>query len=253
MTHVVRANSMRVPGDRSRWRGNGKGAGIAATACVALLLGMAAWAQPGPAAGLNCAGTQVSVHGIGGVEAEKACQGTVDAVTFLASLGLDATAPVEVHVVDRLPRVPPGQKAFGYHAKPERRIYMLTFAECAAIGIESAFPVDLDVYRSLVAHEVAHHVASMNFRFERPTRIAHEYIAYVTMFSTMPTDARERILGLHAGEGFASEREIGLTMYMINPHRFGAKAYRHFTQPHGGAPFVERILSGQALAVEDSE
>jgi hypothetical protein len=73
------------------------------------------------------------------------------------------------------------------------------------------------------------------------------------MFSTMPPDARERILGLYASEGFASEREIGLTMYMFNPHRFGAKAYRHFTQPGGGAPFIARILSGRALAVEDPE
>jgi hypothetical protein len=214
---------------------------------------MAAWAQPHAAEGTPCAGTPVSVHGIGGVEAEKACQGAADAVTFLASLGLDANAPVEVHVVDRLPRFPPGHKAFGCHAKSERRIYMLTFAECAAIGLESAFPVDLDVYRSLVAHEVAHHVASMNFRFEKPTRVAHEYIAYVTMFSTMPAEPRETILGLHAGEGLVSEREIGLTTYMINPHRFGARAYRHFTQPGGGAPFIERILSGRALAVEDPE
>jgi hypothetical protein len=244
---------MRVADDRGGRRGSGKDAGIAATACVALLFGMPAWTQPRPAEGLLCAETQVSVHGVGGVEAEKACQGVVDAVTFLASLGLDTNAPVEVHVVDRLPHVPPGHRAFGGHAKSERRIYMLTFAECAAIAPASAFPVDLAVYRSLVAHEVAHHVASMNFRVERPTRVAHEYIAYVTMFSTMPADARERILGLYAGEGLVSEREIGLTMYMVDPHRFGAKAYRHFTQPGGGAPFIERILSGRALTAEDPE
>jgi hypothetical protein len=244
---------MRIPDDRGGRRGSVKGAGIAATACVALLFGTAAWTQPSPAEGLHCAGTQVSVHGIGGAEAETACQGAIDAVTFLAALGLNTSAPVEVHVVDRLPRVPPGQKAFGCHAKSEQRVYMLTFAECAASGLASAFPVDLAVYRSLVAHEVAHHVASANFRVERPTRVAHEYIAYVTMLSTMAADARERILGRYAGEGFVSEREIGLTMYMVDPHRFGTNAYRHFTQPRGGSPFIERILSGRALTVEDPE
>ncbi|HET9024842.1 MAG TPA: DUF6639 family protein, partial [Burkholderiaceae bacterium] len=230
-----------------------QGAGFAAAACVALLFGTAAWTQPHPTEGLHCAGTHVSVHGISGVEAETACQGAADAVTFLASFGLDTSAPVEIHVVDRLPHVPAGRKAFGCHAKSERRIYMLTFADCAALGLASAFPVDLVVYRSLVAHEVAHHGASANFRVEKPTRVAHEYIAYVTMFSTMPADAREKVLGLYPGKGFLSEREIGLTVYMIDPQRFGANAYRHFTQPRGGAPFLERILSGRALAVEDPE
>jgi hypothetical protein len=200
---------------------------------------------------LRCAGTSVTVQGVDHTEVQGACRGVTAAVTFLASLGLDTTAAAELRLVEALPAIQGGAAAYGCKVKAEDRIYVLNLAECRKLPLAPDLPVDSAVHRSLVAHEVGHHVAAANFRMAEPTVVAHEYIAYVTMFATMEPNARERILAQYPGEGFESEREIGLTIYLMDPTRFGAHAYRHFMRPGNGASFVAAILSGRALATED--
>ena len=224
----------------------------AAAAGVAALALALAW-SPVALAGesMRCAGTSVLVRGVGRTEVESACQGVVAAAQFLASLGLDTTAAAELHLVEALPAVQGGAAAYGCKVKSEDRIYVLNLAECGKLPLAPDLQVDAAMHRSLVAHEVAHHVAAANFRTPRPTVVAHEYIAYVTMLATMDKQARERILRQYPGEGFESAREIGLTIYLMDPTRFGAHAYRHFMRPGNGASFVEQVLSGRALATED--
>ncbi|MGE5161617.1 MAG: DUF6639 family protein [Betaproteobacteria bacterium] len=226
-------------------------AAAAGVAFLALTLALA----PSPAAGaeesLRCAGTGVSVRGVDRAEVESACQGVVAAVKFLASLGLDTAAAAEVRLVEALPAVQGGAAAYGCKVKSESRIYVLNLAECGKLPLAKDLHVDAATHRGLVAHEVAHHVAAANFRTPAPTTVAHEYIAYVTMLATMEKEARERILRQFPGAGFESAREIGLTMYLMDPTRFGAYAYRHFLRPENGARFIEQVLSGRALATED--
>ncbi len=50
-----------------------------------------------------CPGLNVSIHSLEKEDAESGCKGAADAVGFLASLGLDTTAPVSVRILDRLP------------------------------------------------------------------------------------------------------------------------------------------------------
>ncbi|MGB3427268.1 MAG: DUF6639 family protein [Burkholderiaceae bacterium] len=233
-----------------RLRSNAGRPCIVAAACAAALALASARGQPGDAAGITCEGTNVSVRGAEGAEAASACTAIAAAIGFLASSGMDTRAPVEVRFVSGIPPVLAGTRSFGCHVKAERRIYVLTLGQC--LEQTSNLPVDEDVHRGLVAHEVGHHVASANFRVAKPTVVAHEYIAYVTMFATMPPAARERVLRLFPGEGFLSEQEMGLTIYLLDPHRFGAQAYRHFLRAENGPAFFERIVSGQALAVEDA-
>lgn len=224
----------------------------AAAAAIAALAFALAWTQPGFAAeGLRCAGTNVSVRGVDRAEDESACQGVVAAVDFLESLGLDGSAPAEIRLVAVLPEIPPGARAYGCKVKADDRIYMLNLSECGKLPLAADVPVDAAVHRGLIAHEVGHHFAAANFKVARPTIVAHEYIAYVTMFAALDPSARERLLARFPGEGFESAREIGLTVYLLDPNRFGAQAYRHFKRPGNGAAFVEQVLAGRALATED--
>ena len=200
---------------------------------------------------LHCAGTNVTVYGTARAEVQDACAGVLDAVRFLASLGLDTSEAAELRVVEALPAVQGGAAAYGCKVKSENRIYVLNLAECGKLPLAPGLLVDAATHRGLVAHEVAHHIAAANFRAPRPTVIAHEYIAYVTMLATMDKQARERILRQFPGDGFGSVREIGLTLYLMNPTRFGVQAYRHFMRPGNGATFVEQVLSGRALSTED--
>ena len=224
----------------------------AAAAAAAVLAFALSWSQPALSdEGLRCAGTSVSVRGVDRAEVESACQGVVAAVRFLASLGLDTSAPAEVRLVEALPAIQGGAAAYGCKVKADDRIYVLNLSECRKLPLAADVPVDAAVHRGLVAHEVGHHIAAANFKVARPTIVAHEYIAYVTMFATLEPAARERLLARFPGEGFESAREIGLTVYLLDPNRFGAQAYRHFQRPGNGASFVEQVLSGRALATED--
>jgi hypothetical protein len=224
----------------------------AAAAGVAALASALAWSPAARAdESLRCAGTSVSVRGVDRTEVESACQGAVAAVKFLASLGLDTTPSAELRLVEKLPAVQGGAVAYGCKVKSESRIYVLTLAQCRILPLAPGVQVDAAVHRGLVAHEVAHHFAAANFRTPAPTSVAHEYIAYVTMLATMEQEARERILRQFPGKGFESAREIGLTIYLMDPTRFGAYAYRHFLRPENGASFIERVLSGRALTTED--
>jgi hypothetical protein len=224
----------------------------AATAAGAAALALALASSPAALAeSLQCADTRVTVHGADRAEVQGACGGVVAAMTFLASLGLDTSAAAELQLVEALPAVQGGAAAYGCKVKSENRIYVLNLAECRKLPLAPGLQVDAAVHRSLVAHEVGHHVAAANFRMARPTTVAHEYIAYVTMLATMDKEARERILARFPGEGFESAREIGLTLYLMDPTRFGAHAYRHFMRPENGASFIGQVLSGRALATED--
>ena len=231
----------------SRARNIGSPIRAAAALAFALACGQPALADEGR----RCDGTALTVYGSDRAEVQGACAGVVDAVAFLASLGLDTSTPGEIRLVEALPAIQGGAAAYGCHVKSESRIYVLNLAECRKLPLAPDLLVDAAVHRGLVAHEVGHHVAAANFRTPRPTIVALEYIAYVTMMATMETEARERILRQFAGQGFESVREISLTVYLIDPTRFGAQAYRHFQRPGNGASFVQQILSGRALATED--
>ncbi len=146
-------------------------------------------------------------------DVETGCKGAADAVAFLGALGLDTTAPVEVRFVESLPDGLAAITALGCNVNAERRIYVLTFSGCHKLGLAPGLPIDRALHRSLVAHEVAHHIAAANFKVAEPAVVAHEYIAYVTMFATMAPYERDRILERFPGDGFDTERPFNLTLY----------------------------------------
>ena len=195
-----------------------------------------------------CPGLNVSIHSLDKEDAATACKGAADAVAFLAAFGLDTTAPVSVRILDRLPEGIAPPAALGCEVRAEQRVYMLTFAACPKQGFAPDLPIDRALYRSLIAHEVAHHIAAANFKVEKPSVVAHEYIAYVTMFATMGPDQRDDILAHFPGEGWDNERGFNVSVYMMAPHFFGAQAYRHFMRLEDRQAFLERVLSGSALA-----
>ena len=197
-----------------------------------------------------CPGLNVSVHSLDKEDAETGCKGAADAVAFLAALGLDTTAPLEVRILERLPDGIAAPSSLGCEVRAEQRVYMLTFSQCRKLGLAPDLRIDRALYRSLVAHEVAHHIAAANFKVEKPPVVAHEYIAYVTMFATMAPYQRDRILEHFPVDGFASERAFNVTLYMMAPQFFGAQAYRHFVQLEDGQAFLAKVLSGSALADE---
>jgi len=124
---------------------------------------------------------------------------------------------------------------------------MLSFAAAEKHGTPFDIPVDAALHRSMVAHEVAYVIAARNFAVPKPLIKVKEYIAYVTMFATMPAAYRRRLFDKFPAAAFETESGINDMLYLLNPMRFGVSAYKHFLKPNNRPAFIRRILAGNAL------
>jgi hypothetical protein len=175
-----------------------------------------------------------------------ACEGSRDAIVFLASHGLDVPIDIAIELLARLPAVV-SATATGCYLESERRALVLVYSQFRKFKTWFGIPIDRSLYRSLVSHEVAHLVANYNFKISKPTIQAKEYIAYVTQFSTMEPVLRERALSQFPCEGFEGDWQMGTTIYMFDCMGFGVRAYRHFLKLANGRDYLHAILNGKTL------
>lgn len=219
----------------------------AALALFAVLCGSVLAATLAPA---RCPKGNVVIEAADASDFETGCRGAAAAAEFLAASGLDAGIPIEISFVDVMPDSVAATPAVGCYVRASSRIYVLTFARCQQRRLAHDVTIDLPFHMGLVAHEVAHRIVAASVREVRLSTVAQEYIAYVTMYETMPEIPRQRVLRQIPGDGFDSDVQINVTVYLIDPVRFGAQAYRHYLKPGVGRSFIASVLNGQAL-VED--
>lgn len=227
------------------------GVSLPAGAVLLCLLMVGFASQPLEAGVTGCAGTAVSVDAEDGADTAAGCAGAADAIGFLGSLGLQTAHAIEIRFVDSVSGHCEMPSALGCFTTTDRKIHLLTFAQMRGRLLGDRLPIDRALHRGLVAHEVAHRIARANFEGHRPSVVGMEYIAYATMLATLPDPARQGMLALSAGDGFDSEREVSLTVLLLDPNRFAAEAYRHFIRPQHGRAFIERILAGTALVRDE--
>ncbi len=194
----------------------------------------------------QCESRNVSIRSPGAADAGLACQGARDAIDFLAAQRLDVTGAVAIDLVRELPDAG-GHSTAGIYLESEGRVAILTFAEFLKFKTWFELPIDAPLYRSLVAHEVAHAIAAGNFRIPSPSIQAKEYIAYVTMMASMAPGLRERVMSRFGNHGYEGDWQMSTTIYMLDPMRFGVQAYRHFLKPDNGRDYLKAILSGKVM------
>jgi hypothetical protein len=199
---------------------------------------------------LKCATSGVSVSFSDLPDADAACEAASYALAFLERNGFRQAGQFEIEVVDALPadHLPHTLGSFDHR---QRKIRVLSYAalrdrRMTILGL----PLNWDLYRSLVSHEVAHLVASRNFSFPGPSLAAQEYIACVTQIASLPVDLRQMISAIYRGEGFATTAQINLTYYLSDPNLFTVQAYRHYLQPENGAKFMQELLLVRGLVLD---
>jgi hypothetical protein len=195
----------------------------------------------------RCKGDPVVVRSHNRADAADACRGARDAIAFLEAQGLAAPVEVTIEIAAKLPDVA-GPSAAGCYLEREDKVAVLAYPEFREFGTWFQLRIDRDLYRSLIAHEVAHAVGACHLKAKPRPIAAAEYVAYVTMFATMPPDLRARALAKYPGTGFDREIEIDSTIYMLDPMRFGAQAYRHYMKPGNGREFLRAVVEGRAIA-----
>ncbi|HSN79904.1 MAG TPA: DUF6639 family protein [Rhodoferax sp.] len=203
---------------------------------------------------VTCATKDNPVHSCDPADVKLACEGANDAIYFLAKQGLNMVRRVLIVITPQLP--PAGTATTGglYLDSPEvchgdtaQAVHLLTYSEFKKFKNWFHVPIEAALYRSLAAHEVAHAISDCNFKITRPTIQAKEYMAYVTMFATMAPAARARILRKSPGRGYEGDWQMGATIYMADPMRFGVQAYRHFLKPGNGRLYLHAILAGEVM------
>lgn len=198
------------------------------------------------ARGSPCEGVAAVVSGADAADFASAYAGAGDALGFLARLGLELPERVLIDVADRLP---PDLRAdaVGCYSIATRRISVLNSGEFLARGRWFGVPTSRALYRSIVAHEVAHAVVGCHLAGRRLPTAAHEYAAYVVMFATMDAETRERALAAWPPSGLVSDSNFNDLTYVLDPMGFGVAAYRHWRRQADGAVFLRRVIAGEVV------
>lgn len=203
---------------------------------------------------VTCATKDKPVRACDPADVKLACQGAHDAIYFLRAQGFNTANRVVIVIAQKLP--PAGTASTGglyldspdvCHGDTDQAVHLLTYSEFKKFKNWFHIPMEGSLYRSLAAHEVAHAISDCNFKLARPTIQAKEYLAYVTMFATMAPAVRERILRKSPGHGYEGDWQMGTTIYLADPMRFGVQAYRHFLKPDHGRSYLHAILAGKVL------
>lgn len=222
---------------------------LRATWLLVALLPLCVAADNGDPAGPRaCTDRRLVVQGGNAADASLACQGGARAMAFLSGLGLRIPERLSIEVVPALPTLY-GASPLGSYDAVAGRIQVLAYERCATVGPDKLLfdqPLGQDLYRSLVAHEVAHSVVQANYSGDGPQVVPQEYIAYTTQFAVMSPELRATILDSSRISAFAGEHQMSATLFFLDPPSFGIAAYRHFRNQPDGRPFVWRLLRGEA-------
>jgi hypothetical protein len=174
------------------------------------------------------------------------CDAAEEVVKFFGRLDLQFRQPLVIEVVRNLPQEL-GGNAVGCYREEDNKVYVVTYSAFQDRESWFGLPLTKSTYRGLVAHEVAHAIASCNFAMPEPTVHAHEFIAYVTMLATMDSESRSQVLALRPAVVFDEESEFNELTYSFDPILFGIAAYRYYSKEEHGDVFLLKVLSGNAL------
>jgi hypothetical protein len=185
------------------------------------------------------------------VEREDVCRGALDALEFLSESGYPLDFDLVVELSSQKPVEAYDAGSAGMYRRADRRILIL--GHDAFFGLETFLGQSCDraLFRSVIAHEIAHAVSDRYFATELPSQRAQEYIAAVVTLATMDTFHLQRLLDDKPLPGFSEESEISLLFYLLSPGGFMVKAYRHFLLPENGAGFLAAVLAGEALRYDE--
>ena len=173
------------------------------------------------------------------------------AIRFLKGYGVETGSVIELRIQDDFDGKAAGLSVAGRYDFKTRSAYLAPFSDLKERGTPFDLPVNDILYQSIATHEIAHAIIAENFAISSPSVKAREYLAYVTMFATMPVASRQQLFEKEPATAFGSETDINTFLYLFDPIRFGQRAYKHFSKLSDPSAFIRRILAGQALAADD--
>ncbi len=194
----------------------------------------------------RCGASKITVSAEQRSELEAVCSAVQAGREFLGSIGLDYSGSLTIALVKTISGAGHASVVGQYDAR-SNEIRLLDYGAVVARSAQSppafGIPMNRDIWRGYVVHELAHAAAQQKFRAGVPVCTASEYIASVSLIATLPTAERDQIIS-HYPElsGFENIGEITFGYYLLDPSRFSVNAYLHFSKPGNGGAFIGKLL-----------
>jgi len=223
-------------------------------ACAGYLIVCTAFAEDRqPSAGVDksvavpCRKVPVDVSGASQEERQLICEAAVRATELFGQCEFETHQRIRVHVTNRPPTVC-GVDAFGSLDVKDQRIRLVDAQTCRKMANANAAYASLpyrEFYKSLVVHEVAHHIFRSNLDERAVSHATHEYVAYAIQIASMPSYVRDRFLNSFRRKPPTDLSPFVDMVYLMAPAYFGALAYDHFSAPGNGCRILREIVEGQ--------
>ncbi|MGM0769553.1 MAG: DUF6639 family protein [Pseudomonadota bacterium] len=194
---------------------------------------------------VGCPVPGVTVFSDRAEDGELACQAVGTTLAFMRSQGFRVDIHFTIDLVD-CPLILHGCEVAGTYDSRSFHIEVPSFSQAQLMAHRNPpFRMSMchTMWQSFVAHEVAHAVAQANFRMPKPSREAHEYIAYVVQIATLPEPLRQQLLAAFDNQAFQHERQISRIFLQLDPEVFAVKAYRHYVAQPDPQAFFQRLLN----------
>jgi hypothetical protein len=161
-------------------------------------------------------------------DAEQVCSAVQDSLSWLRTTELTLSERVTVRPLDDQGALTSTHRLGRYDSRT-KEIQILPFDAAFKASVEErpAFgvPMTRDLWRSYIAHEMAHAVADAYFASGVSHLTAGEYIAGVVQLMVLPDGAREEVLeNFRKVAGWDSASEISALYYLMAPGAFAIKS-----------------------------
>lgn len=169
----------------------------------------------------------------------------------IAECGLGLTDRVTVEVVTRMP--PDAAHCWGIYRCEGARVLILDpdtlNSKAAARDIFGGLSGD-GLFASILMHELTHAAIAQTIGNRHVTLSGHEYIAYALQVASLPEPQRTAYLSAQDLPETPTTDYFNPFILGVQPDKFAALAYAHFTAPENGCGFVGRLLSGEVVLGE---
>lgn len=216
----------------------------------AVTVAAAIWAFPALSEPLPCGDEGFSVEAATPDLHATLCRTASQSMSFLAECRLPRARPIVIQTVDEIAH-PLATCLAAFDCGYDRVRLVLRDDYAGLVDADdpyARFPADVLV-GTLLTHELAHAMIEQNSPGRQVPLVDHEYIAAAMELEQMPPEWRAEILD-HAGLESGAEGRINIWIYRLEPRRFAANAWLHFSQPENGCDLIGRLVAGDATFEE---
>jgi len=220
--------------------------GFMATLKASVLLIAFCLPVPASTAQKRCADVPIDVTAASQEELHLACAAAKAALKKLGRCGLDVSRRLQIHI-KRDVRHPFGGPIFGLFMVEHERILVTRLANIPALAVGTPYSKvpPLELYRSLIVHEVIHSVLHQNAAGKMMSQVASEYLAYALQIESLTPAVRKTFLKSMPTGGRVDDLIFSDIMLSFNPYVFAARAYQHFGASADRCGRIRSLLKGE--------